>query len=550
MSRHAAHPQLVSGADGAVLFANAAYAALVGTTEEAVLGTGPADVTHPDDLPLLLESGRRLLMGEINRMDLELRLRRADDEVRWCTVSCVLARDQRDVPLYVTQILDITERRAIEYELRISQARFQTLADSVPVGIQLRDHEGLLVYVNHRWSEITGLSADQAIGRGLLSIIHPDDRAEVMRRSLAIKETGEKYQTTYRVLRPDGFERWVTSRSALMPAEDDNPPGYVGSLDDITELVEAEMSANRRANILETTRDLVWIIDNAWLLTWCNAAAREAFGLKKITLPINADVLYSEASLTKLTEEIRLKLLRGEAWAGELEMIGPGEVSLWVRQSLAPQFDAVGTVSSIAALAHDATERRRIGDQLAHQANHDPLTGLPNRALLLERLTAAIATRSAPDATIAVLFLDVDNFKLVNDRFGHQVGDQLLCVIAERLSSVLRSTDLVGRIGGDEFVIVCPNLPHQGPAEDTARRTLAAVSQTPISADGHLLSITASVGITLLTEDRDVGPETLIREADTAMYTAKSLGRNRVESFDRTVRVAHPNQEPAPTVHP
>ena len=335
-----------------------------------------------------------------------------------------------------------------------------------------------------------------------------------------------------------------------MPAEDDNPPGYVGSLDDITELVEAEMSANRRANILETTRDLVWIIDNAWLLTWCNAAAREAFGLKKITLPINADVLYSEASLTKLTEEIRLKLLRGEAWAGELEMIGPGEVSLWVRQSLAPQFDAVGTVSSIAALAHDATERRRIGDQLAHQANHDPLTGLPNRALLLERLTAAIATRSAPDATIAVLFLDVDNFKLVNDRFGHQVGDQLLCVIAERLSSVLRSTDLVGRIGGDEFVIVCPNLPHQGPAEDTARRTLAAVSQTPISADGHLLSITASVGITLLTEDRDVGPETLIREADTAMYTAKSLGRNRVESFDRTVRVAHPNQEPAPTVHP
>ncbi len=550
MSRHAAHPQLVSGADGAVLFANAAYAALVGTTEEAVLGTGPADVTHPDDLPLLLESGRRLLMGEINRMDLELRLRRADDEVRWCTVSCVLARDQRDVPLYVTQILDITERRAIEYELRISQARFQTLADSVPVGIQLRDHEGLLVYVNHRWSEITGLSADQAIGRGLLSIIHPDDRAEVMRRSLAIKETGEKYQTTYRVLRPDGSERWVTSRSALMPAEDDNPPGYVGSLDDITELVEAEMSANRRANILETTRDLVWIIDNAWLLTWCNAAAREAFGLKKITLPINADVLYSEASLTKLTEEIRLKLLRGEAWAGELEMIGPGEVSLWVRQSLAPQFDAVGTVSSIAALAHDATERRRIGDQLAHQANHDPLTGLPNRALLLERLTAAIAARRAPDATIAVLFLDVDNFKLVNDRFGHQVGDQLLCVIAERLSSVLRSTDLVGRIGGDEFVIVCPNLPHQGPAEDTARRTLAAVSQTPISADGHLLSITASVGITLLTEDRDVGPETLIREADTAMYTAKSLGRNRVESFDRTVRVAHPNQEPAPTVHP
>ena len=544
------HPQFVSRADGSIILANPAYAEFIGSSQEAVIGTGPADITHPDDLDLLIDTGLRLFRGEIAQMHVEARLRRADNEMRICTVSTVLAHNPRGKPLYVTQIEDVTSNRMALQQLKASQSRFQTLSDSVPVGIVSRDYEGRLTYVNDRWSEITGIPATDAIGRRLAAHIYPADRPQVLEQSLKFAETGGIYKVTYRVLRPDGSLRWVVSSSLKIAGTGDERTSYVGSIEDITDLVTAQTNANRLATILETTSDLVWIINEAWLVTWSNATARAAFGLDHLPLPIAADLLYTAESLAKMEQVIRPQLLRGENWVGELEMNGVGGAPLWIRQSLSPQFDPIENTNSIAALAHDASERREMGELLAHQANHDPLTGLPNRALLLERLTAAIAARRAPDATIAVLFLDVDNFKLVNDRFGHQVGDQLLCVIAERLSSVLRSTDLVGRIGGDEFVIVCPNLPHQGPAEDTARRTLAAVSQTPISADGHLLSITASVGITLLTEDRDVGPETLIREADTAMYTAKSLGRNRVESFDRTVRVAHPNQEPAPTVHP
>ncbi|MSO86084.1 MAG: diguanylate cyclase [Acidimicrobiia bacterium] len=540
--QHSPHPQFISHADGSIVLANPAYAEFIGSPIEAVLGTGPADISHPDDLDVILDGGLRLLLGEIDRMEIEVRLRRADDEIRICAVRSVLAHDSRGNIMYVTDLEDVTPNRLAEAELSASRVQFQAMADSVPVGIQSRDQTGRLTYVNKRWSEITGVSAATAIGRRLASIIHPDDLPQVIKRSAELAEKDAAYETKYRVERPDGSMRWVTSRSLKIPEADGQPTSYVGSIDDITDLVKAQMDASRLATILETTSDLVWIIDEAWRVTWSNATARAAFGLDRLPLPISADLLYTAESLDKIDNEIRPKLLQGENWVGELAMNGADSTPLWIRQSLSPQFDPIENTNSIAALAHDASERREIGMQLTHRANHDPLTGLPNRGLLLERLASAIATRSAPDEAIAVLFLDVDNFKRVNDQFGHQVGDQFLHTVAERLSSVLRSSDLVGRFGGDEFVVVCSGLRHTAVANLTAQRLLTALSQTPISASGNLIPVTASLGVTFLAGAGESDPETLIREADKAMYRAKSLGRNRIESYDELLRSPLPSE--------
>lgn len=536
------HPQFISRADGSIVLANPAYAEFIGSSQEAVIGTGPADITHPDDLDLLMDTGLRLLRGEIAEMHIEARLRRADNEMRICTVSTVLAHNPRGKSLYVTQIEDVTSNRMALQQLKASQSRFQTLSDSVPVGIQTRDHAARLTYVNTRWSEITGVPGADAIGRGLASIIHPDDLPHVLEQSQEFAATGGIYKVTYRVLRPDGSLRWVVSSSVKIAEADDGPPSYIGSIDDITDLVKAQTEANRLATILETTSDLVWIIDEAWQVTWSNATARAAFGLDHLPSPINADLLYTAESLAKIEEVIRPQLLRGENWVGELEMNGSGGAFLWVRQSLSPQFDPIENTNSIAALAHDASERREMGELLTHRANHDPLTGLPNRALLIERLTSAIATRSAPGEAIAVMFLDLDNFKKVNDQFGHQVGDEFLQTVAERLSSVLRSSDLVGRFGGDEFVIVCSGLRRMAAAHHTAQRLLRALSQMPINAGGNLIPVTASLGITFLAGANESDSETLIREADRAMYRAKSLGRNRVELHDELLRSPPPSE--------
>jgi len=178
----------------------------------------------------------------------------------------------------------------------------------------------------------------------------------------------------------------------------------------------------------------------------------------------------------------------------------------------------------------DITERRATGAALAHQAIHDPLTGLPNRTLFVERLERELARAAVNHERLAVLFLDLDRFKVVNDSLGHSAGDRLLVSIADRLSGAMRPTDIVARFGGDEFTILCPNVPTEEAAELIAERLIQAASRPVALVEGEVF-VTASVGITLSGGESDT-PETLLRNADAAMYRAKDNGRDRSEVFE------------------
>jgi diguanylate cyclase (GGDEF)-like protein len=187
---------------------------------------------------------------------------------------------------------------------------------------------------------------------------------------------------------------------------------------------------------------------------------------------------------------------------------------------------------SIAAVGRDLTDRKRREADLAHRATHDVLTGLPNRALLLDRLEHAVdVVRSSSTDEVSLLFIDLDRFKIVNDELGHDAGDALLRVVADRLAGALRGVDVVARLGGDEFVVLCPGL-GRIEAEDVARRLLRAVSESPIAIGDRRLEVTASVGVTVAAPSEDHHAEGLLREADVAMYQAKAHGRNRFEVYD------------------
>jgi diguanylate cyclase (GGDEF)-like protein/PAS domain S-box-containing protein len=185
------------------------------------------------------------------------------------------------------------------------------------------------------------------------------------------------------------------------------------------------------------------------------------------------------------------------------------------------------------AQVEDITEFRRAKDLLERRALYDPLTGLANRALLLDRLAHALAGHNRRDTTVAVLFFDVDHFNLVNDSLGHEAGDALLAVIGHRVQGAVRAGDTVGRLGGDEFVIVLENISTQAGAESIARAITGAV-QSPITVGGHEVVPTISVGLAIA--KGEVTAETLIRDADTAMYAAKQLGRARMEVFTPDLR--------------
>ena len=193
----------------------------------------------------------------------------------------------------------------------------------------------------------------------------------------------------------------------------------------------------------------------------------------------------------------------------------------------------VGTALVLAAMAADLTERDEVERLLGHQAAHDHLTGLPNRVLLHERL-GQVLDRAEPHRAVAVLFLDLDRFKAVNDSLGHAWGDVLLVETAGRLQAAARPRDLVARLGGDEFVVVCADLDDPAEAGAVGRRLLAAVSE-PVSHDGRTVAVSTSIGIATVTAP-GLAPEQVLRHADTAMYRAKADGRSRIDFFDEALQ--------------
>ncbi len=201
---------------------------------------------------------------------------------------------------------------------------------------------------------------------------------------------------------------------------------------------------------------------------------------------------------------------------------------VWVAHSGSVVRDSVGEPLYFVSQLEDVTERRARGELIAHQAIHDPLTGLPNRLLFVDRLRRALA--SADDANrVAVLFLDLDQFKLINDGLGHPAGDRLLVALADRLRAAIRPSDTVARFGGDEFTVLCTGVPDEHVAYELAQRISQAVAKPIALAEGEVF-VTASVGIALSGGELET-PETLLRNADAAMYRAKDRGRARAELF-------------------
>jgi len=185
----------------------------------------------------------------------------------------------------------------------------------------------------------------------------------------------------------------------------------------------------------------------------------------------------------------------------------------------------------------DITERKAIGERLVHQAIHDPLTGLPNRLLFMDRLRDLMARGQRRKHRVAVLFVDLDHFKVINDSLGHEAGDQLLLAVGHRLRRMLRPTDTVARFGGDEFTILCPDVDDPESVTRLAERVLDEIARPVWLVDGEVFA-TASIGIacSLQRADAPESPETLVRDADAAMYRAKELGRRRAEFFDQRLR--------------
>ncbi|MDQ3549566.1 MAG: EAL domain-containing protein [Chloroflexota bacterium] len=369
-----------------------------------------------------------------------------------------------------------------------------------------------------------------------LSSIHPDDRERVLAADLHADETGEPFSVEYRLIARDGRVVTVHDEARLVHDADGRPVCWQGMFFDVTAMRSAEnalrQSEARFRSAFDDASVAMAMMDLDGHYTRVNTAFCQMLDYEEAELLglHSADVTCLDDRHLHLP--FARQLLTGEIDSFRIEkryQRRDGQ-PVWTILNLSRVYAGDEGRQHYLAQMQDITERKRLEAQLRYDALHDSLTGLPNRALLLDRLEQSLAQSRRRGRATAILFLDLDNFKIVNDSLGHGEGDRLLVDTAARIAGCVRDEDTVSRFGGDEFAILLPDVTGVADAVEVAGRIAAAFAE-PFRLAGREIAITTSTGIVLSQGTLDT-PDDLLRHADVAMYRAKQLGKNRYDVFD------------------
>jgi diguanylate cyclase (GGDEF)-like protein/PAS domain S-box-containing protein len=454
--------------------------------------------------------------------------------------------------------------------LHEAEARFRIAFEEAGVGMAIIGLDGRFLRVNRELVRVLGTTEVQLLaGAGMLAVTHPDDAA-TRSADFSRLSTGEldRYKRDRRYLRADGTTLWGATTISLVRDAAGTPLYAIGQLEDITARREAEERAQRRAAQQGVGAELSQLAiteqDFAALATATVQAITQSLdvslaglaAVNDLARPVSGtplDERHAERTLARSepvvvgdapTEDrfdVTGLLTRGIVSGVTVPVAGevPGEpfgvLGMYGTTPRAFDDDDLAFLQSLANVLTGALRRLAAERNVRHQALHDPVTQLPNRALLLDRLRIALARHRRDPRWVAVLYLDLDDFKGVNDSLGHTAGDTLLRALAPRLSEALRPSDTLARLGGDEFAILCEGLEDVTESAAIAERLLGVVAR-PIDVAGVELRPTGSIGIALAGPGTVIDGEDLIRDGGVAMYRAKRAGRGRYEIFDDHMR--------------
>ena len=517
-------------ASGRFIQANQYFCDLLGYTEAELLSLRYQDIIHPDDLARDRPLHVRQFRGELNNFTAERRYRHKSGEWIWTEMTLSVVRNEAGQILSDLAVaVDIRDRKQAEIALQASEARFRAVFEQAAVGINQADTSGRYIQANQYFCDLLGYTQSELLTFSYQDITHPEDLARAQARQFQ-GELGA-FTTERRYRHRSGEWIWTELTRSLIRDEAGQVVSDLAIVVDIRDRKRAELAlrqseAKSRA-ILSVLPDLMFRLgaDGRYreVINSCPELelffkGRDPVG-KRLVDFVPADIATRELSVTR-------------------QALATGALQCYEQQfetSDGRRYEEVRVVKSgddeVLYMIRDISDRKQAQAQIIHNSLHDPLTGLPNRTLLSDRLNAAIhRAQRHPHYQYAVLFLDLDRFKGINDSLGHGVGDQLLMAIAQKLRTHIRAADVAARLGGDEFVLLLEDIDGPDKAVAVAERILADC-QTPLMLEGHEVLTGVSIGIAIGAERYTAAAE-LIRDADIAMYRAKHRQRGTYQFFD------------------
>lgn len=443
------------------------------------------------------------------------------------TASTIYGAQHKVIGAVIT-LRDVRERRKAMNALLQSEHMFHDLLEFAPDGILIVDEQGNIRMVNHLAEKLFGYDREELVGRPVDVLIPQRLRGDHGRYRTNfqgqphVRPMGAGKQIY--CLRKDGSE--FPSDISLGPLKTESGNLVMAVVRDMTERRNQEAAVRESAryarSLLEASLDPLATINANGQITDVNQAMEKATGLPRdMLIGTDFSTYFKDPELAR--EGYKRAFWDNEVRDWPLTMLSSDGHSIEVLYNATVFRDEQGCVQGVFAAARDVTERKGLEEQLKHRATHDALTGLPNRSLLSDRLRQWIAQARRENEAVGVMFIDLDNFKNINDSLGHAVGDALLMETAWRVKKILRESDTLARFGGDEFVLVLGNTDVHD-MDALARKVLETIS-VPCEVQGHQIFANASMGISIFPLDGE-DDELLIRNADIAMYYAKKDGRN------------------------
>lgn len=526
--------------NGIVTLWNPAAEKMFGVSEDAVLGKpSPLEIGVDKEKNRLMREG--ILNGEVFH-NVEMLRKHPDGHDIEISVSAAPLRgaEQEAVGILIT-CADVSAIKLVARQLDDQLHFTEELLEVIPNPIFYKDADGRYIGFNRAWENFYGMRREDMKGK------FPTDRAtgetdlQLLGEDLEVLDAGSTVSYEETTTNAQGESRRLVKQISSFADKAGKSAGLIGILTDITDIKQAEQALARTEtrfrSLTESAMDIVTLLDEDGLILYQSPSVKHILGYDPQMMVGRSQFEIVHRDDVEGMRARFAQLLLDKSMTEAFEFRARATDGTWhTLESIGKNCLDVANVNGIVVNTRDVTERKAILRQVEHIAFHDSLTGLPNRSLMQDRIAQAVERALRTRRKFAVMFLDVDNFKNVNDSLGHDVGDALLQQIAARLTASVRSVDTIARQGGDEFIVLLDEIESQQAASRIAQKILDSL-RVPFQLADTQQHVSSSIGVALYPEDgRDA--KTLLKNADTAMFHGKSLGKNNYQFFTSQMNIA------------